>query len=288
MQNRAKFHYDNCYPPEQRNVGGYIIHQIGDLCCEPGYVVPDHVQEVHEISYVVSGKGSFYAHGVCREVKRGHLIINSKGDVHRIVSSMDDPIRYMYLGFKARSPITSEAIRKLDEFFAAPPCWFYEDVFDVQETFVRLLTEASIGDFFSELLKECYVTQLLCQVYRLLSPQKSACYQISEGHQIDVQRLVYDVTHYIDANIGSLQNLKKLSDEFGYSYAYISKVFSQQMGQSLHNYYTACRFEKARKFIQEGMTITDAAQIVGFQSIHAFSRAYKKYFGFCPRDTILK
>ncbi len=286
MQNRAKFHFDNLYTPEQMAVGSYIIHQIGDLSCEPGYIVPDHVQEVHEISYVVSGKGLFYANGACYEVKRGGLFINSKGDVHKIVSSMDEPIRYMYLGFMAKPPVTSDVILTLDTFFRSPGRRFYEDAFDVQETFIRLLTETMIGDSFSALLKECCITELLCQVYRLLNPKRSACYRIGEGQHTDVQRLVYDVTHYLDANIGFIHGLSQLSEEFGYSYTYIAKMFSQQMGETLCDYYTRRRFEKARDYIQSGVSVTEAARLIGFQSIHAFSRAYKKYFGVCPRDTI--
>ena len=285
MQNRAKFHYDNCYTPEQSKIGAYIVHQIGDLNCEAGYTVPEHVQQVHEISYVVAGKGIFGANGTEREVKRGSLILVGEGETHKIVSSKDEPLRFMYLGFKAQIPIQNEMIRQLEAFFANPPCRFYEEAFEVQDAFIRLLTETVIEDSFSQTLKEYCVTQLLCQIFRIFSTKKPVGYQIGEGQLMDVQRLVYDVTHYIDANIGSIRSLQQLSAEFGYSYTYISRVFTAHMGQSLHQYYTKCRFEKARKFLQEGMTVTDTAQMVGFWSIHSFSRAYKAYFGYSPRDT---
>jgi len=70
---------------------------------------------------------------------------------------MDDPIRYMYLGFRARKPITSPIIQTLENFYARPHNRIAEGMFEVQETFIRLLNEIIIADQFTGLLKECCI-----------------------------------------------------------------------------------------------------------------------------------
>lgn len=285
MQNRARFHFDNLYHTrEQMMIGPYIVKQVGDLSCEAGYRYPPHTQDVHEISYVVSGRGVFCANGERFDVRRGTLFVNAADDVHEIVSSMDDPIRYMYLGFRAQKPIASPIIQTLESFYARPVNRIGENMFEVQETFIHLLDEIVVADPYTELLKECCIHQLVCQVYRLLNPRDNRSYLIGAGEKTDVQRLVYDIAHYIDTNVGRLTTLAALSDQFGYSYAYIAKVFSQQMGESLYAYYAKRRFEKARDYLVHGVSVTEAARLLGYQSIHAFSRAFKKDSGLCPSE----
>lgn len=99
MKRRAKFHFDNLYSEMNRKIGPYVIYQVGDLCCEPSYQVWPHKQKVYEISYIVSGKGTFIINNEQHEAEGGMLFLNRIGDVHEITSSKQDPLRFFYLGF---------------------------------------------------------------------------------------------------------------------------------------------------------------------------------------------
>ena len=50
MSARARYHFDNTYPGMRRTVGPFILYQAGDLSCEPGYEVGEHVQRVAEMT----------------------------------------------------------------------------------------------------------------------------------------------------------------------------------------------------------------------------------------------
>ncbi len=282
MQNRARFHFDKEFLQNPVPIGFYEIHQLGDLSCEAGYEVPDHVQGMHEISYVVSGKGDFYANGTRYALQEGAVFLNSKGDIHRIVSSMDMPIRYMYLAFDFREPILDERIKMLSNFLGNPEQRLIYEKSEIQETFIKLLTEILINDPMTSLLKESLITTLLCKIYRLMYTNKTTAYRVTNGQTVDTKSLVYDIARYIDTNVGRIVNLQVLSSEFGYSYTYIARVFNDQMKETLSNYYTKRRFEKARDLLSKGNTVTEVSNKMGYQSIHAFSRAYKKYFGVSP------
>lgn len=282
--NRARFHFDNLYDPQEKaNIGPYVVRQIGDLNCEPGLWYPPHTQPVHEISYVVSGTGVFCANGVEYPVKRGSLFVNGADEVHEVRASRDDPFRYMYIGFRASRPIGMEIIEKMDSFYAHPTNRIAHNVFDVQESFIALFNELVVEDQLSGLMKECCVHQLLCQVYRLLNPRSNRNYIVGQGEKNDSEKLVYDIVHYLDNNVGSIDRLTKLSQVFGYSYSYIAKVFSGKMNESLGDYYHRRRFEKAREFLAFGMSVTEVSKLLGYQSIHAFSRAFKQQYGISPR-----
>ncbi len=108
-QNRAKYHFDKEYDLRLMQLGAYLLAQVGDLKCEPGYQVEPHQQWVDEISLIVSGDAVFEADGKAYEVHRGDLFLNGRHEVHAIRSSQIDPMRMLYLGFDFVEPMTTRS-----------------------------------------------------------------------------------------------------------------------------------------------------------------------------------
>ena len=148
---------------------------------------------------------------------------------------------------------------------------------------MKILSEFISDDILSNLLIEAYMHEIICGVYRIFSRRYYRSYLLSGSNNTD-EKLVYDVINYIDVNLESMEDLSALSREFGYSYTHIAQKFSALTGESLKAYHTKRRFEKANEYLREGYSITKVAELMGFKSIHAFSRAYKKYVGIAPRE----
>lgn len=263
--------------------GPFILYQIGDLSCEPGYQTFDHVQAVYEVTYVLSGSGDFCVNGRVYPMQKGDLLIVRKGQRHNIISSESDPIRYFYLGFDFVDPIASEKIRVLKEFFDTTPEVERHNTVGVQDTFMRILAEFVSDDVLSNLLVESYMQEIICNVYRVFNRRYLRSYLLNGSNSSD-EKLAYDVINFIDVNLESMENLGALSTEFGYSYTHIAQKFSAFTGESLKAYHTKRRFEKANEYLQQGYSVTKVAELMQFKSIHAFSRAYKKQMGVAPRD----
>ena len=281
--NRAKFHFDNLYSGMDRVFGPYILFQIGDLSCEPGYQTYEHEQTVYEITYVLSGSGTFYVDGTPHEMLRGDLLLSRKGGRHNIISSETDPLRFFYLGFDFSESAENEEILRLKEFFDTEETVKVPNATGVQDTFMKLLSEFLSDDFLSDFLVEAYMQEIICAVYRVFKRKFYRSYLVNTTNSSD-EKLVYDVIHYIDVNLESMDGLTQLSREFGYSYTHIAQKFTALTGESLKSYHTKRRFEKANEYLQQGYSVTKVAERMGFKSIHAFSRAYKKYVGVTPRE----
>lgn len=281
--NRAKFHFDNIYAGMDMLYGPYVLFQIGDLSCEPGYQTFEHEQAVYEITYVLSGSGSFFVGERVYAMQKGDLLIVRKGDVHNIISSEDDPLRYFYLGFDFAEPVASERVMQIKDFFDHTDSVQAHNVMGIQDTFMKILAEFVSGDVLSNLLIEAYMQEIICNVYRIYGRRYAKSYLLSGSNNSD-EKLVYDIINYIDVNLESMENLGALSREFGYSYTHIAQKFSALTGESLKAYQTKRRFEKANEYLQQGYSVTKVAELMGFKSIHAFSRAYKKFVGMAPRE----
>lgn len=281
--NRAKFHFDNLYSERDRVFGPYILYQIGDLSCEPGYQTYEHEQTVYEISYVLSGSGQFFVDGTPFEVEKDDLFLSKKTGTHNVVSSENDPLRYFYLGFDFVEPLKNDQFVQLKAFFDTNETFKIPNASGIQDSFMKLLSEFLAKDFLSPMLVEAYMQEIICAVYRTFQKKVYRSYLLNSPNNSD-EKLVYDVIHYIDVNLESMEGLTELSREFGYSYTHIAQKFSALTGESLKAYHTKRRFEKANEYLREGYSVTKIAERLGFKSIHAFSRAYKKYVGVAPRE----
>ncbi len=277
---RAKFHFDNIYEQMNRKIGPYVLYQIGDLCCEPGYIVEPHRQKVYEISYIVSGNGVFQTDGVKVNVSKGMLYINRIGEKHEISSSTGEPLRYFYLGFTFADSSENEIVAKQKSFFDDPKNRMVDNAIGIQDLFMKMFTEMIAQDSFTEVMLETCMQQILIKTCRIFSQKKYHTYRINNDYTD--QKLVYDIVHYIDTQTEDIRDLSGLSKIFGYSYTGIAQKFLSVMGETLKSYYSKRRFEKAKESILKGNSITMTAEIVGYKSIHAFSRAFNDHTGMTP------
>ena len=273
--NRAKFHFDNTYAGMDMLYGPYVLYQIGDLSCEAGYQTFEHEQAVYEITYVLSGTGAFYVDDTVYTMQKGDLLLVRKGQMHNIISAEIEPLRFFYLGFDFVEPIVNEKIAQLKSFFDTNEQVQFHNAVSLQDTFMRVLSEFISDDVLSNLLIEAYMQEIICGVYRIFSRKFYKNYLLSGSNNSD-EKLVYDVINYIDVHLESMENLSALSAEFGYSYTHIAQKFSAFTGESLKSYHTKRRFEKSNEYLRQGYSVTKVAELMGFKSIHAFSRAYKK------------
>ncbi len=279
--NRAKFHYDHYYPDMNLVLGPYVLWQAGDLRCEPGYMVDAHEQIVHEVSYIVSGQGTFVLNGVEYPVRKGDVFINKIADMHTVISSEYDPLRYYYMGFDFKPPIASEVTLRIKDFWEHTAVPILSGAVNIQEAFIDFLSEIEVDDFLATPLMECYVQRIICEVYRQFNRNQRSQYLLHEERSMD-EKLIYDVVQYLETHMEQQQSLSALSEVFGYSYSHIASRFKAVIGEPLNAYCQRRRFERAQANMRRGMSITEVAEAAKYKSIHAFSRAYKHHFGVPP------
>ena len=101
--------------------------------------------------------------------------------------------------------------------------------------------------------------------------------------------LCYQLMHYIDTHMYRLQSLNDLSEEFGYNYSYLSDLFRKNTGDTLSNYYRTRHLNAARLLLDEKkLRIHQIAEILGYSSLYAFSKAFKHRYGISPEHSLKK
>lgn len=101
------------------------------------------------------------------------------------------------------------------------------------------------------------------------------------------KKAVYQAVRYIDERLLYIQDLKEVSDVTGYSLPHLSRLFVKEIGDNVRGYYTKRKWLKAMELLGEGGgTVTKVAATMRYESIHTFSRAFRKATGLSPLQYI--
>jgi AraC family transcriptional regulator len=97
----------------------------------------------------------------------------------------------------------------------------------------------------------------------------------------DVTPLLIDVENKLDGEL----SLSALARQFGYSPFHFHRLFSSAVGETPKQHVHRLRLERAAyKLAVTAQPVFEIALAVGFNNHETFSRAFKRSFGYTPRD----
>lgn len=108
--------------------------------------------------------------------------------------------------------------------------------------------------------------------------------------KIDSPEFFQKVRNYINDNMTEQLSLQSVSQEFGISQTYLSKMFRKYEDKSFNNFLTTIRMEEAKKLMENDpdLFIKDIAAMVGYNDQFYFSRIFRSYTGRCPSDYLVE
>lgn len=96
-----------------------------------------------------------------------------------------------------------------------------------------------------------------------------------------------DLLKYIEANLDQHFSVQQLAQYSAMSLSSLQRKFKHTMGYSIQRYIRRRRLEVARQQLERGVSsITEAAYNAGYRHPSNFTNAFKKTFGFAPRETV--
>jgi AraC-like DNA-binding protein len=103
-----------------------------------------------------------------------------------------------------------------------------------------------------------------------------------------LQRNMKDLLHmqqYLNHHIDREVTLEELSRKFNISKYYLLRLYKSTFQMSPIQYHRAVRLEQAKQLIQyTNLSMKEIADRLGYQNIHAFSRAFKAKEGVAPSE----
>ncbi|MEG2949449.1 MAG: response regulator [Clostridia bacterium] len=111
-----------------------------------------------------------------------------------------------------------------------------------------------------------------------------ACCDVLLGTEHVNAKNLDELLAFVDENFANDMSLEVLAQKHGYNYAYASRAFKKQTGVSFTRYVTNKRMEMAKILLCRDMSITQVAEMVGFEDVHYFCKVFKIEAGMTPGD----
>jgi len=148
----------------------------------------------------------------------------------------------------------------------------------VKEISSRLKTEFNINRPADSFLIFVYLLELFSLILRNFCREKGVSSRARQGEIAVKKALGYIQDHYREKI-----SLNQLAKNSYLGISRFSVIFRKHTGDAPAKYISKFRMEKAKVLLSYShMSVGEVAEYLGFESIHYFSRAFKKHFGRSP------
>lgn len=226
-----------------------------------------------ELTYVDKGELLTTIDGVSYHLKQGDLIFYAPMQFHTQSTFEKISSSYLTINFKMNFNHADLLCNKIfslkrDSYFIV----------------TRLIEELSNDNLYSDDLSLCYLKELIIQMLRL---DNSHFHSKPTTHmqQTYENELLNDILLYIDDNIYEKISVSTLCDHFCISTSMLHSLFRKNMNNTAKNYINELKLSKSKELIRNSThTLSEISEMLGFSSIHYFSKKFKSYFNISPTE----
>ena len=266
-------HTDSC---EYESTNRLKLFQFADVHCKTASDnYPIHRQTCDEITFVYKGEGTVNHNDGSYHVESGSIHVCFEGDNHQPLSSKISPMKFYCIGYTLSedNPLfpLREEVRARIESGVSP---ITTNSAGLESAFRTILSEFSSDDFnmTSEHIVVSTLNYIISSVLTsYLGKEEGKLRKMSMN-----DNLVLYIVSFLRNNVLDPRALNRLPTDTGYSYSYLSHTFSRKMEQSLKSFFYNLRMSYARELLKT-KSVTEVSLMLGYASIHSFSRAYKGF-----------
>lgn len=275
-----KYHLNKFYWGEIKKYGDISIKQIGLMHCNPGSIIPSHIQGNHyEITAVIDGEGTAFINTKKERLERGCIHIAFPLEAHSIKSSKDNPLKFLFFSFTHDDPAINTKLQILHESLKTSPTHIIKENSITPQLELAITEINQQTELFHEQYTYAVLQQVILSVIRAFNKAQDKKVKMSKKEEF-----CYQVMAYINSHITAITSLSELSKIFSYEYSYISRVFKSTVKQSLSEYYHVMRLQTAKGYLEDNYSCTEIADLLKYASVYSFSKAFKDYYKMSPTD----
>ncbi len=236
--------------------------------------------EFRELIYVDSGYIEIKADNYEGIVKKGELIVHRENETHSISCPLDIAPNVIIIGFacdcamldrlaNAPVPLTLELQRLLTDVIKEGRSVFLPpyDVPNLKD--MKKRDDYPFGaDQMIKLKLEAFFIELI------RASETAEQFSKTAGTGTKMQ----EVHRYIEENFKEKIRLDELCFLYGTNKTTLCESFKEEYGTTVLGYINGLKIKEAKRLLREGnYNLTQIASMVGFSSIHYFSRAFKQH-----------
>ncbi|WP_271752432.1 AraC family transcriptional regulator [Cohnella sp. JJ-181] len=248
------------------------------------YDNPVHRHSFYEVCYVLDGEGEYEDDEVTYKLECGSLFASLPGHWHQIRSRTG--LKLFFVAFEVIAADSSPETRRYEADLLGCP----SPVVAGQERVTALLWRALYRHVLLQPADDGPQTNGLCNLLLRSFPatfgrhdgssaSKPKSFSRSRSHLVQLAK------RYIRDNLSSPLRLEEVAAYLNVSARHLSRIFKEELGQSLVDYVTRIRMHEAEGLLKTTLcSVKEIADLTGYHSVHYFTRVFADRYGIPPAE----
>ncbi|ASS66769.1 MULTISPECIES: AraC family transcriptional regulator [unclassified Paenibacillus] len=250
----------------------------GESQTKPGHRLGPKVHDFYLLHHVLSGKGEFLCRGAVHRLEAGQSFLIEPGQLVSYQADSADPWCYRWIAFQGPWAPHAAAAAGFD--IASPTA-------DTgRSSRPRLALKRSMRYLRQPAGAQLGAVACLHAVLAEFAAARGRDAGPEPGEGSDDGGIASQMIRYLSTQYAEPISMEGMAESFGYSRAYLSRVFKQHAGMSPVSFLLRLRIDKGRRMLRErrDLTVEQIASSVGLQDALYFSRQFRRFHGESPTD----
>lgn len=241
---------------------------------DKGFYFAGESHDFWEIVFVSSGKITASADERIYHLSSGNLLFHRPMEYHRIWCENDEAAYVNIISFSA----SGEGMK-----------YFEKCCFDLNETESRQFSE--ITDLFSEAINQYimhntekynHISNLAASLLEVFLLKLTGKSEYKQKNHTESERRYFQIVSIMKHNINKKLSVNQLAKLCNMSVSNMKRVFALYSDIGIAKYFLNLKLREARTLLREGKTISETAEILGFDEISYFYKVFKRETGVTP------
>ncbi|MCI6551976.1 MAG: AraC family transcriptional regulator [Lachnospiraceae bacterium] len=268
------------------------IHYFEYMC---DFVYEGEAHDFWEFLYVDKGTVNVAAGEAVHILNKDQIIFHKPNEFHNVLANGVVAPNLVVIGFECSSPAMDFFQDKILEIGPAERTLLGNIIKEARMTYSSRLNdtwceqlvrreEGSIP-FASEQMIQMYLQQLLIHLVRNSGNDSSLASIPKSKRRRSEDELFYNVIAYMEENIHEQLTIERICRDNLVGRSLLQKIFRDNTGCGIIDYFSMMKINAAKQLIRsKKMNFSQIAEALGYNSIHYFSRQFKKLSGMTPTE----
>ena len=239
------------------------------------YTFPGESHDYYELTYIDHGTLDTTVDGHSYRLSKYDLILYYPGQFHTQSTDSQSTCSYLTITFDMDNKLPGDLKNRV----------FHtrKDIYQVLSEFMKSIQ--SDGHLNSELVL-LYLKQILILLYQFDDEvEESISITANPMQEHYESTLLNEILVFINNNVYKQFTVEDLCTKFSISRSSLQNLFKSNIHITPKQYISNVKLNQAKIMIHEhNQTISEISDILGFTSIHYFSRKFKLQYGISPTD----
>ena len=227
----------------------------------------------YELIYVDHGEMDVTVDDETYHMQKYDLMLYHPGQKHSLETTEDSSCSYMSIAFTMDTGIKGNLKNRV-----------FHTRKDLYQTLTRFMKAIQEDTPLNMELAMLHLKEVLILLYQFDGEEKPAGQETTlQSHYDDT--MLNEILVFIHNNVYASYTVEDLCQKFSISRSILQALLRANLGMTPKQYISELKLNEAKKLIsQHEHTISQVSDLLGFTSIHYFSRRFKSYFGIAPSE----